>query len=58
MLQASPLLESMKVNEIIDPRLENNYVEKEVKCMMYAASLCILPHAEDRPKMSKVFHFL
>lgn len=58
MLQASPLLESMKVNEIIDPRLENNYVEKEVECMMIAASLCTLPHPEHRPKMSKVFVLL
>lgn len=57
MLQASPLLESMKVNEIIDPRLENNYTEKEVECMMHAVSMCTLPHPEHRPKMSKVFFF-
>lgn len=58
-LQGSPLLESMKINEIIDPRLESNYLKKEVECMMYAASLCISPHPEQRPRMSKVcFSFL
>ncbi|XP_024923367.3 inactive protein kinase SELMODRAFT_444075 [Ziziphus jujuba] len=55
---ASPLLESKKANEIIDPRLENNYIEKEVACMMHAASLCILPHPEHRPTMSKVLKIL
>lgn len=40
---------------MIDPRLEDNYVAKEVECMMVAASLCISPHPEKRPRMSKVF---
>ncbi|KAL5540587.1 hypothetical protein UlMin_043536 [Ulmus minor] len=54
----SPLLESMKINEIIDTRLENNYVKNEVECMMYAASLCISPHPDQRPRMSKVLKIL
>ncbi|POO02985.1 hypothetical protein TorRG33x02_010460 [Trema orientale] len=48
----------MKINEIMDPRLEGNYVKKEVECMMYAASLCISPHPEQRPRMSKVLKIL
>ncbi|XP_059628718.1 inactive protein kinase SELMODRAFT_444075-like [Cornus florida] len=52
------LLEKKKPNEIIDPRLENNYVEDEVQCMIHAASLCILPHPEQRPRMSKVLRIL
>ena len=56
-LQGSPLLESMKIDQVIDPRLENDYVKKEVECMMIAANLCISPYPEKRPRMSKVFSF-
>ncbi|KAM6577243.1 hypothetical protein CsatB_029080 [Cannabis sativa] len=54
----SPLLGSMKIDEVIDSRLERNYEKKEVECMMYAASLCISPHPEQRPRMSKVLKIL
>ncbi|XP_062084256.1 inactive protein kinase SELMODRAFT_444075-like isoform X2 [Humulus lupulus] len=54
----SPLLESMKIDEVIDSRLERNYEKNEVECMMYAASLCISPHPEQRPRMSKVLKIL
>ncbi|XP_031273393.1 inactive protein kinase SELMODRAFT_444075-like [Pistacia vera] len=53
-----PLLEKKMVNEIIDPRLDQFYVEKEVECMMYATSLCISPIPEQRPTMSKVLKIL
>ncbi|KAI3746079.1 hypothetical protein L6452_08500 [Arctium lappa] len=44
--------------EMIDPKLDNKYDAKEVECMMYAASLCISPHPEQRPRMSKVLRIL
>ncbi|KAF4384430.1 hypothetical protein G4B88_028504, partial [Cannabis sativa] len=57
-ISGSPLLGSMKIDEVIDSRLERNYEKKEVECMMYAASLCISPHPEQRPRMSKVLKIL
>ncbi|KVI07863.1 Concanavalin A-like lectin/glucanase, subgroup, partial [Cynara cardunculus var. scolymus] len=39
--------------EMIDPKLDNKYDTKEAECMMHAASLCISPHPEQRPRMSK-----
>lgn len=54
MLQGSAMLEKKETNELIDSRLNNNYIEKEVKCMMHAANLCISPHPEKRPRMSQV----
>ncbi|RVW45663.1 hypothetical protein CK203_101164 [Vitis vinifera] len=53
-IRGCPLLEM----KMIDPRLEDNYVAKEVECMMVAASLCISPHPEKRPRMSKVLKIL
>ncbi|XP_050220786.1 inactive protein kinase SELMODRAFT_444075-like [Mercurialis annua] len=53
-----PLLERKMVNEIIDPRLKQNYAENEVKFMLYAARLCVSPNPEKRPRMSKVLKIL
>ncbi|XP_042482407.1 inactive protein kinase SELMODRAFT_444075-like isoform X2 [Macadamia integrifolia] len=50
----SPSLEKKMIN----PCLHGNFMNKEVECMMYAASLCILPHPERRPPMSKVLKIL
>ncbi|CAH9132226.1 unnamed protein product [Cuscuta epithymum] len=55
---ARPLLEEYAVEELIDPRLENCYVEHEVHCMLHAASLCIRRDPQDRPRMSQVLHML
>nr|XP_043633029.1 inactive protein kinase SELMODRAFT_444075-like [Erigeron canadensis] len=44
--------------EMIDPKLGNKYDVKEVKNMMYAASLCIIPQPDNRPRMSKVLRIL
>ncbi|KAK9062818.1 hypothetical protein SSX86_020008 [Deinandra increscens subsp. villosa] len=44
--------------EMIDPKLANKYDVKEMELMMYAASLCISPHPEQRPRMSKVLRIL
>ncbi|XP_010245984.1 PREDICTED: inactive protein kinase SELMODRAFT_444075-like [Nelumbo nucifera] len=52
------LLEKKMISELVDPRLEGNYIEKEVECMMHAASFCLSPHPERRPRMSKVLRIL
>ncbi|KAF5948207.1 hypothetical protein HYC85_014164 [Camellia sinensis] len=57
-LEGSSLLEKKIYNEIIDARLENNYVEKEAECMFQAAILCISPHPKRRPRISEVLKIL
>ncbi|KAL8201980.1 hypothetical protein R6Q57_011127 [Mikania cordata] len=52
------LAEGLVCAEMIDPRLANKYDVKEVKYMMYAASLCISPHPDQRPRMCKVLRIL
>ncbi|KAK1406497.1 hypothetical protein QVD17_41871 [Tagetes erecta] len=52
------LVEGKVCAEMIDPRLANKYDVKEVQCMMYAAGLCVSPHPEQRPRMSKVLRIL
>ncbi|KAL1827077.1 hypothetical protein ACET3Z_005489 [Daucus carota] len=51
-------LESKVPSEIVDPRLDHNFVEKEVECMIQAASLCISPDPDQRPRMSEVLKIL
>ncbi|KAK1356275.1 Adenine nucleotide alpha hydrolase-like domain kinase [Heracleum sosnowskyi] len=51
-------LESKVSSEIVDPRLDHNFVEKEVNCMIQAANLCISPHPDQRPRMSEVLKIL
>lgn len=52
--QARPLLEEYAIDELVDPRLENQYSEQEVYCMLHAASLCIRRDPQTRPRMSQV----
>ncbi|CAN1246678.1 Inactive protein kinase SELMODRAFT_444075 [Linum grandiflorum] len=52
------LVERDVANEILDPRLQDSYVENEVMCMVYASSLCLSPNPENRPRMSKVLKIL
>ncbi|CAI0559608.1 unnamed protein product [Linum tenue] len=52
------LLDREVVSEILDPRLNDSYVEKEVRSMIYASSLCLSPNPEKRPRMSKVLKIL
>lgn len=55
-LQGRRLLVEGKVcARMIDPKLEDKYDVKEVEYMIHAANLCILPHPEQRPRMSKVY---
>eukprot|EP00261_Vitis_vinifera_P018762 XP_010648986.1 PREDICTED: uncharacterized protein LOC100256234 [Vitis vinifera] len=45
-----PLLEM----KMIDPRLEDNYVAKEVECMMVAASLCLTSPGKETQNVLKI----
>lgn len=56
--QNRQFLESKVSSEIVDPRLDHNFVEKEVNCMIQAANLCISPHPDQRPRMSEVIIYL
>ncbi|XP_039031025.1 receptor-like cytosolic serine/threonine-protein kinase RBK1 [Hibiscus syriacus] len=53
-----PLLEKNKVKELVDPRLEDNYDQTEVKRAMFTAFLCINHLAKLRPSMSRVVELL
>lgn len=55
---ARPLLEAYAIDELVDPRLKNNYSESEVYCMLHAASLCIRRDPQARPRMSQVLRIL
>ena len=54
MVQQGSLLDRKIHSELIDPRLANNYIDKEAECMFHAAILCISPDPERRPRISKV----
>ncbi|XP_062087659.1 inactive protein kinase SELMODRAFT_444075-like [Humulus lupulus] len=55
---ARPLLEDYAIDELIDPRLGNQFSEQEVYCMLHAASLCIRRDPQSRPRMSQVLRVL
>ncbi|KAK9282043.1 hypothetical protein L1049_004955 [Liquidambar formosana] len=55
---ARPLLEEYAIDELVDPRLGNHYLEHEVYCMLHAASLCIRRDPQLRPRMSQVLRIL
>ncbi|WZY83768.1 hypothetical protein YC2023_030152 [Brassica napus] len=55
---ARPLLEEYAVEELVDPRLGDRFVESEVICMVHAASLCIRRDPHLRPRMSQVLRIL
>ncbi|GAB2222249.1 hypothetical protein Drorol1_Dr00013455 [Drosera rotundifolia] len=55
---ARPLLEQCAVEELIDPRLGNQYAEQEVYRVMYTASMCIQPDPSSRLRMSQVLQIL
>lgn len=62
LVQARPLLtqalESGSLEELIDPRLENNYVATEMFGMIQAAAVCIRHLSSKRPRMSQVIKTL
>ncbi|KAB2094443.1 hypothetical protein E1A91_A02G163400v1 [Gossypium mustelinum] len=55
---AKPLLESNNVEELVDPRLGDNYNPTELKRAMLTASLCISHLSTMRPSMMKVVDML
>ncbi|KAI4381876.1 hypothetical protein MLD38_007901 [Melastoma candidum] len=55
---ARPLLEDLAINQLIDPRIGDNYSEDEVRAVLHAASLCIHRDPHSRPRMSQVLRIL
>ncbi|KAI4304229.1 hypothetical protein MLD38_039771 [Melastoma candidum] len=53
-----PLLKRGMIDELIDPRLSNDYNEREVELMMRSAELCLSSLPEERPRMSQVLKIL
>ena len=60
-LQARPLLtralEEGKYDELVDPKLENNYNPNEMTRMVASAAASIRHSGKKRPKMSQVWGF-
>lgn len=55
---ARPLLARHAVDELIDPKLENRYSDKEVRSMLHCSSLCIRRDPQLRPRISQVLRML
>ncbi|GAB4838530.1 hypothetical protein Ancab_028076 [Ancistrocladus abbreviatus] len=55
---AQPILESGKLREILDPDLEGNHDETQMKRMILAATLCLTRSARLRPNMSQIVKLL
>nr|AFY98537.3 somatic embryogenesis receptor kinase [Momordica charantia] len=52
------LLKEKKLEMLVDPDLQNNYVESEVEQLIQVALLCTQGSPMDRPKMSEVVRML
>lgn len=48
------MLEEFAIEELVDPRLGNEYSEDEIHWMLHAAALCIRRDPHCRPRMSQV----
>ncbi|KAI3775736.1 hypothetical protein L1987_45488 [Smallanthus sonchifolius] len=55
---AKPLLDQNNINELVDPRLENEYETTELMRAMSAASACIHHLPNMRPDMKRVIEIL
>ncbi|KAF8081972.1 hypothetical protein N665_0854s0011 [Sinapis alba] len=55
---AKPLLEKSSVEEIVDPKLGNEFDETEMKRVMQTASMCIHHVATMRPDMNRLVELL
>ncbi|KAI5072051.1 hypothetical protein GOP47_0012157 [Adiantum capillus-veneris] len=55
---AKPLLESSRIEELVDPRLKEAYDPQEMQSMVLAASLCLQSSAICRPSMGQVLDLL
>ncbi|KAJ9686915.1 hypothetical protein PVL29_015675 [Vitis rotundifolia] len=52
------LLTNKKLETLVDPKLQGNYIVEEVEELIQVALLCTLDAASDRPKMSDVVKML
>ncbi|KAJ0975176.1 hypothetical protein J5N97_017141 [Dioscorea zingiberensis] len=52
------LLKDRRVEMLLDPDLQNNYIEAEVESLIQVALLCTQASPMDRPKMSEVVRML
>ncbi|MCO5554805.1 hypothetical protein L7F22_008340 [Adiantum nelumboides] len=57
-LWAKPLLESLNIKELADPRLAEEYDRKQMLTMVKAARLCVKASASSRPFMGQVLEML
>lgn len=48
------MLESSRIEDLVDPKLVGNYDEKEMQCIAMVANLCIQHSPICRPNMSQV----
>lgn len=58
MFQVKGLLKEKKLEMLVDPDLQSNYVESEVEQLIQVALLCTQSSPMDRPKMSEVVRML
>ena len=56
--QVKGLLKEKKLEMLVDPDLQKNYVECEVEQLIQVALLCTQGSPMDRPKMSEVVRML
>jgi somatic embryogenesis receptor kinase 1 len=56
--QVKGLLKEKKLEMLVDPDLQNNYIEPEVESLIQVALLCTQGSPMDRPKMSEVVRML
>lgn len=52
------LLKDKKLEMLVDPDLQNNYIEAEVESLIQVALLCTQGSPLERPKMSEVVRML
>ncbi|KAJ0975175.1 hypothetical protein J5N97_017140 [Dioscorea zingiberensis] len=52
------LLKDRRVEVLVDPDLQNNYIEAEVESLIQVALLCTQYYPKERPKMSQVVRML
>ncbi|KAH7656280.1 Non-specific serine/threonine protein kinase protein [Dioscorea alata] len=56
--EVKQLLNEKMLDNIVDPKLRNNYVKEEVESLIQIALLCTQDKPEHRPKMSEVVRML
>lgn len=52
--QVKPLMESGKLNELVDPKLEDKYDMDQLHRLVLTASYCIRQTSVSRPSMTQV----